>query len=174
MDKEIVFIYCKLAFYKHTRLKGKVPIHAMKACRGSEGISPLILNLRSRRSEWSAWRLFRFIPAKSPKYSLSRLQICCGRWGEEKYLVPPSHSRHRLRCRGYSEGINVLKAKAPAGGVLCSCLGCFAAGGIFGCVHCVGGSVVPRAILDALHKKTNISVPVGSRTLNILSCNAPN
>lgn len=28
-----------------------------------------------------------------------------------------------------------------------------AAGGIFGCVHCVGGSVAPRAILDALHEK---------------------
>jgi hypothetical protein len=28
--------------------KGKVPVHAMEACRGSRGIAPLILNLGTR------------------------------------------------------------------------------------------------------------------------------
>jgi hypothetical protein len=42
----IPILYCLATKYKG---KGKVPVHAMKAYRGSRGIAPLSLNLGTRR-----------------------------------------------------------------------------------------------------------------------------
>ena len=48
-------------------VEGKiVPVRVMKACRGSGGIVPLILNFGTRRGVWAASRFGRFTPWKEP------------------------------------------------------------------------------------------------------------
>jgi hypothetical protein len=68
--------------------------HAMKAYRGSAGITPRIFGLGARWGEWSASRPGHFTPKeRAPQYPLYRKlggpQSRSGRGGEEKNSQPP-------------------------------------------------------------------------------------
>jgi hypothetical protein len=66
----------------------------MKACRGSRGIAPLILNVGNKLVEWSGQSLGRFIFGKESRYQLNRRldgpHMNFGRAAEEKNLLPLS------------------------------------------------------------------------------------
>ena len=84
-----------------TRYGEIVPVHEIKAYRGSRGIAPLILNSAPDRDEWSTSRTSRFNSGKEPRYPLNgRLggpQSRSGRffWGGRNVL-PPSGFRFRI------------------------------------------------------------------------------
>jgi hypothetical protein len=73
--------------------KGKVfPVHAVKAYRGSGGIAPPILNLRTNGGQWWSLCLVSLAAGKSTKYLFNRKldgpQSWFGRFGEQLNLLP--------------------------------------------------------------------------------------
>jgi hypothetical protein len=79
------------------KVKGKVfALHAMKACRRSRGIAPLILNLGTRFGEGLTSRPDHFISGKESRYQFSRglggPQSGYGLSGEAKSLLTDSNS----------------------------------------------------------------------------------
>jgi hypothetical protein len=66
---------------KNKKKIGKaVPVHNMKACRRSRGITPLILYLGNRYGEWPTSSPVRFTPRKQLRYPLNR-RVCGSRAG---------------------------------------------------------------------------------------------
>ena len=60
-------------FRGNQKIKGKVtPAHAVKACRGSGGVAPLVLNLGPGRTEFSASHHGHFTLGKELLYPLNR------------------------------------------------------------------------------------------------------
>ena len=56
---------------RHSRGKGKVTVHAIKAYRDSRGTAPLILNVGASEDEWSSSRPCRLILGEEPRYTLN-------------------------------------------------------------------------------------------------------
>ena len=48
-------------------IKSNVPVHAMKVCKGSRGITPLIFNIGTRRTWVVNFTLRPFTPVKEPR-----------------------------------------------------------------------------------------------------------
>jgi hypothetical protein len=70
------------------KIKSNIPVHAMKLCKGSWSITPLIRNLGTRGTWVVNFTLRPFTPVKEPQYALNRgrgrPQSRSGRSGEEK------------------------------------------------------------------------------------------
>jgi hypothetical protein len=74
------------------KIKSNIPVHTMKLCKGSRGITPLILNLGTRSTWVVNFTLRPFTPVKEPQYTLKRRrdrpQNRSGRFNEEKNTRP--------------------------------------------------------------------------------------
>jgi len=89
------FLVCVLFLFTHYGKKSKYCVRAMNACRGSRGISPLILNLVTTW-RWMVFRLFRLLLwSVVPRILLNSLELsssCTGRLYTNKFYVSSTQS----------------------------------------------------------------------------------
>jgi hypothetical protein len=91
------------------KIKSNFPVHAMKLCKGSGSITPLIRNLGNRGTWVVNYTLRPFIPVKGPQYALNRRQSRSGRSGEEKNTRPLRKvSSHFESLENRSRGLDVI------------------------------------------------------------------
>ena len=95
------------------KIKSNIPVHAMKLCKGSGNITPLIRNPGPRGTWVVNFTLRPFTPVKEPQYALNRRrgwpQSRSGRSGEEKNTRPLRKvSSHFEYLEKWSRGLDAI------------------------------------------------------------------